>query len=67
MDVRIVDNVVVELFHEGAPEFHPDILIVSTESEVDLDWTWDGENFSPPAPFTLTSDEIRDIRNQMLD
>lgn len=66
MDVRIVDGVVVELFPEGAPEFHPDILIVSTESEVDLGWTWDGDVFSSPPPFTQTADEIREIRNQML-
>ena len=45
MDVLIVDNVVHELFPNGAPDLHPDLLVVTNvPSNVEERWTYNPDD-----------------------
>lgn len=51
MWARIENNVVAEVTDiDPAGRFHPSMIWVACTTDVQPNWVYDGENFSPPAP-----------------
>lgn len=49
MDILIQDGKAHELFHDGAPELHPSIVIIRNYTgEVEEGYDWDGTTFTAP-------------------
>lgn len=63
--VEIVDGEEIERLEEQNL-FHPSLVFVECTEEVLQGWSWDGEEFSPPAPVLITWDMIRSMRDDML-
>ena len=67
MDILVQDNVARELFPDGSPELHPDILIIRDYvGEVQENWVWDGTTFSAPVEPDATEEEVRAKRDFLL-
>lgn len=66
MDILLHDNIAHYLYPDGAPEFHPEVVVIKDyEGEVKEGWVWNGTSFEPDI-MKLNMDQVRVIRNILL-